>query len=222
MPAYVPFIFVLTTLATIELFARASRSPMRVRLVLFAWIVLQGAIAATGFYGDEMSVPPRFGLAIGPPVVAIVLLFTTAAGRRFVDSLDLRTLTWMHTVRVPVELTLFWLFQAGLVPELMTFEGVNFDIFSGLTAPIAALVFFRSGRPRRTALVIWNAICLLLVINILTRGILSVETPFQQFGFDQPNTGVLLFPYVWLPALIVPIVVLAHVVAFRQLRDGRA
>jgi uncharacterized membrane protein YozB (DUF420 family) len=122
----------------------------------------------------------------------------------------------MHTVRVPVELTLFWLFQAGLVPELMTFEGVNFDIFSGLTAPIAALVFFRSGRPWRTALVIWNAICLLLVINILTRGILSVETPFQQFGFDQPNTGVLLFPYVWLPALIVPVVVLAHLVAFRR------
>ena len=222
MPAYVPFVFVLTPLVTIELFARATPSPMRVRLVLFVWITLQGAIAATGFYMDEMSVPPPFVLAIGPPLAALVLLFTTAAGRRFVDSLDLRQLTWMHIVRVPVELTLFWLVQARLVPQLMTFEGVNFDIVSGLTAPVAALLFFTNGRPRRGPLVAWNVICLLLVLNIVTRGILSVETPFQQFGFDQPNTGLMLFPYVWLPSLIVPLVLLGHLVAFRQLRDDRA
>ena len=222
MPSFVPFIFIFTTLATVELFARASRVPMRVRLVLFAWIALQGAIAATGFYTDEMSVPPRIVMAIGPPLIGLVLLFTTAAGRRFVDSLDLRRLTWMHTVRVPVELTLFWLFQAGLVPELMTFEGANFDIVSGLTAPVAALLFFTNGRPRRGPLVAWNVICLLLVINIVTRGILSVETPFQQFGFDQPNSGLMLFPYLWLPALIVPLVFLGHFVAFRQLRGARA
>ena len=222
MPAYVPFVFILTTLATIELFARATPSPMRVRLVLFAWIALQGAIAATGFYTYEMSVPPRIVMAIGPPLVVLVLLFTTAAGRRFVDSLDLRALTWMHTVRVPVELTLFWLFQAGLVPQLMTFEGANFDIVSGLTAPVAALLFFRQGRPRRALLLGWNVICLLLVLNIVTRGILSVETPFQQFGFDQPNAGLMLFPYVWLPSLIVPLVLLGHFGAFSQLRGVRA
>jgi hypothetical protein len=216
MPAHVPVVFVLTTLATIELFARATPSPMRVRLVLFAWIALQGAIAGTGFYTHEMSLPPRIVIAIGPPIVVLVLLFTTTAGRRFVDSLDLRALTWMHTVRVPVELVLFWLFQAGLVPELMTFEGANFDIISGLTAPIAALLFFRYGRPRRALLVAWNVICLLLVLNIVTRGILSVETPFQQFGFDQPNSGLMLFPYVWLPALIVPLVLLGHFGALRR------
>ena len=150
-----------------------------------------------------------------------MLLFTTAAGRRFVDALDLRALTWMHIVRVPVELVLFWLFQAGLVPQLMTFEGANFDIVSGLTAPIAALLFFRHGRPQRALLVAWNVICLLLVINIVTRGILSVETPFQQFGFDQPNSGLMLFPYVWLPALIVPVVLLGHFAALRALATPR-
>ena len=221
MSSHVPVVFVLTTLATIELFTRAAPSPGRVRLVLLAWIGLQGAIAATGFYTETRSLPPRFALAIGPPLVAIVLLFATAAGRRFVDSLNLRALTWMHTVRVPVELTLYWLFQAGLVPRLMTFEGVNFDIISGLTAPVAALLFFRAGRPKRALVLGWNVVCLLLVLNIVTRGILSVDTPFQQFGFDQPNAGLMLFPYVWLPALIVPVVVLAHLVAFRQLRAGR-
>ena len=55
-----PFLFVFTTLATIELFARATRIPVAVRALLFAWIALQGAIAATGFYLDEMSLPPRF------------------------------------------------------------------------------------------------------------------------------------------------------------------
>ena len=43
-----------------------------------------------------MSVPPRIVIAIGPPLVVLVLLFTTAGGQRFVDFLDLRALTWMQ------------------------------------------------------------------------------------------------------------------------------
>ena len=215
MPSFVPFVFVFTTLATIELFARATRTPLAVRVGLFVWLLLQGAISVTGFYTETMLMPPRFVLAIGPPLFVIAALFATAAGRRWVDTLDLRMLTWMHTVRVPVELTLFWLFQASLVPQLMTFEGANFDIISGLTAPIAALAFFRADR--RGWLLAWNVVCVLLVLNIVIRAILSVETPFQQFAFDQPNQGVLLFPYVWLPSLIVPLVLLAHLTAFRQL-----
>ena len=219
MPSFVPFLFVFTTLATIELFARATRTPMAVRVGLFVWLLLQGAISVTGFYTETMLMPPRFVLAVGPPLFVIGALFATAAGRRWMDTLDLRMLTWMHTVRVPVELTLFWLFEASLVPQLMTFEGANFDIISGVTAPIAALALFRAGRPRRGALLAWNVVCLLLVLNIVIRAILSVETPFQQFAFDQPNQGVLLFPYVWLPSLIVPLVLLAHLTAFRQLRS---
>ena len=41
-------------------------------------------------------------------------------------------------MRVGVEVVLFWLFIKRVVPESMTFEGRNFDIISGITAPFVA------------------------------------------------------------------------------------
>jgi hypothetical protein len=63
----------------------------------------------------------------------------------------------------------------------------------------------------------WNLICLALLANIVIRAVLSLPTDFQQFGFEQPNVAVLQFPYVWLPGLIVPLVLLAHLAAIRQI-----
>jgi hypothetical protein len=103
----------------------------------------------------------------------------------------------------------------------MTFAGRNFDIAAGVTAPIVALLAFRNGQPRRGVLLAWNVVCLGLVLNIAVLGMLSAPTPFQQLGFDQPNVAVLRTPFIWLPALIVPAVILAHVAAIRQLLRTR-
>ncbi|HLL95226.1 MAG TPA: hypothetical protein VK404_09645, partial [Spirosoma sp.] len=46
---------------------------------------------------------------------------------------------------------------------------------------------------------------------------LAAPTPFQQIAFEQPNIGILYFPFVWLPSVVVPLVLMAHVSAFWQL-----
>jgi hypothetical protein len=71
-----------------------------------------------------------------PPLLGIAGLFMSPKGRKFIDGLDLKSLTILHTIRIPVELVLFFLFTYKAVPELMTFEGRNFDILSGITAPV--------------------------------------------------------------------------------------
>jgi hypothetical protein len=43
--------------------------------------------------------------------------------------------------------------------------------------------------------------------------------PFQQFAFDQPNIAVLYFPFIWLPSCVVPLVLLSHLAAIRQLSN---
>jgi hypothetical protein len=63
----------------------------------------------------------------------------------------------------------------------------------------------------------WNFICLGLLFNIVINAILSVPTPFQKFGFDQPNVAVLYFPFTWLPACVVPLVLLSHLASIRIL-----
>ena len=64
----------------------------------------------------------------------------------------------------------------------------------------------------------WNIIGLILVLFIMIIGTLSADIPFQQFGFDQPNRGLQYFPFILLPALIVPLVIYAHITDIIKLK----
>jgi hypothetical protein len=99
----------------------------------------------------------------------------------------------------------------------MTFEGGNFDILSGLSALLVAWFAFRGSKINRPLLIVWNLFAFGLLLNIMTNAILSLESPLQQFAFDQPNRGVLYFPFIWLPAIIVPVVFVSHVISLWQL-----
>ena len=120
-------------------------------------------------------------------------------------------------MRVPVELVLLGLFLYRAVPQLMTFEGRNWDILSGLSAPLLYYLVFRSRRLGPKALMLWNIGCLGLLLNVVLIALLSVPSPIQRLAFEQPNVAVLHFPFVWLPGCVVPVVLLAHVAAIRQL-----
>ena len=196
---------------------RASRSR-RLLLLLLPWALVQALLAHGGFYEADVGFPPRLLFMPGPPFLALLLLSFLAAGRRWLDGLALRSLTWVHAARVPVELVLWGLFLDGTVPELMTFTGGNPDILAGLSAPLAAhLTRAAHQRGRRRWLLAWNVVSLLLLLNIVTRGLLSGPSPFQRFGLEIPDFALTHVPYVWLPSLIVPIVLLSHVSAIRQL-----
>jgi len=217
LPVFTGIFFGLTTIMTVLLFYRAARYSKTVLRILTAWLVLQGILALTGFYTVTDVMPPRLLLLIGPALLFIVFLFCAAQGRAFLDHLDLQTLTMLHIVRIPVELVLFWLYFYGVIPELMTFEGRNLDILSGLTAPVIFyFVFIKKSWGKKTLLP-WNFICLGLLVNIVLHAVLSAPFPFQQLAFDQPNIAVLYFPFIWLPCCVVPLVLLSHLAAIRQL-----
>lgn len=222
MTFYISWFFIATTILTIALLYKTIHkiSPFVAQKVLTAiilWLIIQEFLAYTGFYLKTDSMPPRFGLAIIPPLITIIVLFSVEKSRRFLDKLPLRDLTLLHVCRIPVEIVLLWLYQEHQIPKIMTFEGQNFDILSGLTAVPIAYFVFKNGKINRPILLVWNIVCLLLVINIITMGILSAPTPLQKIAFEQPNIGVLKFPYIGLPSLIVPIVIFAHLVAIKQL-----
>ena len=103
---------------------------------------------------------------------------------------------YLHTVRVGVEIVLYYLFIYSLIPESMTFSGRNFDILAGLTAPFVAYYGYNKGKLSDTFLLVWNWVCLILVSQVVITGILSAPTPFQQLSLNEPNTGILYFPFV--------------------------
>ena len=217
LPAYVYLVFGVTVLIALFLFYRAANSSARFLTVLLVWITLQSGLGLSGFYQVPPSAFPRLPLLVLPPLLMIINLFSSRRGRQFIDGLDLKTLTLFHTIRIAVELVLFWLFVHKGVSELLTFEGHNLDILSGLSAPLVYYYGFVKKSLSRSVLIGWNLVCLGLVLNVFVTALLAAPTPFQQFAFDQPTIAIQYFPFVLLPSVLVPLVLLAHFAAIRQL-----
>lgn len=228
LPFYVPIVFIFTTLATIWFLLAAAKSVGRdsfsYKVLIFLlpfWLLLTGFLATTPFYRDPSTMPPRVFLYGVWPATALIIAYFVFFRRAFIEKLSLKHLALLHTVRFPVELVLLWLFQAGQVPQLMTFEGWNFDILSGITAPIVYFLAFRNDDANRTLLIGWNVIALGLLANIVTLAVLSFQSPMQRLAFEQPNIGVTFLPFIWLPAIIVPIVLFSHMASLWQLIIAR-
>jgi hypothetical protein len=149
LPTYISLTFGLTTVATLLLFiwtirnsnseqTRKKTTPIFIGLTI--WLVIQTILTLKNVYNaDTNSFPPKILLfGILPTILTVIILFATKKGRKFIDSLPLKNFTYLNIVRIPVEIVLFWLFLNKAIPELMTFEGRNFDIIAGITAPFIA------------------------------------------------------------------------------------
>jgi hypothetical protein len=228
LPTYISLTFGLTTIVTLLLFVwtiknsnseltRKKATPIFIGLTI--WLTIQAVLTLKNIYNsDTNTFPPKIILTgILPTILTIILLFATSKGKQFIDSLPLKNLTYLNVVRIPVEIVLFWLFLNKSIPELMTFEGRNFDIIAGITAPIIAYFGLTKTKLNRQTILMWNFICLGLLVNIVVNALFSAPSPIQKFAFDQPNIAILNFPFSWLPTFIVPIVLLGHLTSIRQL-----
>jgi hypothetical protein len=216
IPLFIALGFGVTVMITLFLFWRSARFSTYAIIATLLWTFLQAAISAAGFYLDVKSMPPRLMLAVLPAFAVTACMFFSAHGKKFIDRLDLQWLVLLHAVRILVELVLFGLFQHKGVPELMTFEGRNFDILSGVSA-LVVFWLMRRHKINRSMMIAWNIAGLLLLANIVVHAILAAPYPFQQIAFDQPNRAVLHFPFLLLPAVIVPLVLFAHLASLRLL-----
>jgi len=217
LPKYISLVFAFTTLLTVWFVYVASNKSKNTLILLFLWMAFQAGMALSGFYAVTNTLPPRFILMVAPPLLLILFLFISKKGKNYLNAMDTKTLTLLHVVRFPVEIVLFWLFLHKGIPQVMTFEGRNFDILSGLSAPLVYHFGYVKPKLSRTILIAWNLFCLTLLFNIVIHAVLSAPSPFQQMAFDQPNVAIFYFPFNWLPSTVVPLVLFSHLVCLRRL-----
>jgi hypothetical protein len=222
LPLYIPIVFASTVAIAVYFFYKAGTGSVKTILILTGWLLCQAILGLRGFYLLAGEVMPRFLMLILPPLVAIAVIFTKPTGRRFTGQLNIKWLTMIHILRIPVEMVLYWLYTHQAIPRIMTFEGRNLDILAGLTAPLVYYFgFVKKGLPVKILLA-WNFICLGLLMNIIYIAIFSMPFSLQQFGFEQPNIAMFYFPFIWLPCFLVPLVIYGHLAAIRQLLRRKA
>jgi hypothetical protein len=209
--------------------ARAARrvSPGAVQGVRVAgvavvgWLALTGVLAERGFFDDFQSIPPRMLLGLGPPLLTVLALTFSPRVAPLLAAVPPVWLVAAQAFRIPVEIVLWRLAVAGAIPELLSFHGRNVDILVGLTAPVVAYAcFVRRAWPARVA-VWWNWAGIVILLNVVVHAQLSAPTPWRIFETDPPATFIADWPYIWLPAFLVPLAWLLHAVSLRQLRSRR-
>jgi hypothetical protein len=154
-----------------------------------------------------------------PPILFGIIYSLTPKGRKFFSTLDVRTLTLLQSIRVLVELVLLSLALHQMMPKAMTFEGRNFDILTGLSAPFIYYFGFVRKTMANRWIIIWNwaALGLLLVVVSIAMSLLFGAGQAAAPGPTQPPLAIQQFPWSLLPGFLVPIVFFAHLGSLRRL-----
>jgi hypothetical protein len=157
-------------------------------------------------------------LAILPPLVVSLWLTFSKKTTLFLLHVSPKFLVGVQSFRIGVELILWQSFLNGYTPIQMTLEGLNFDIVSGLLALIVLFVGFKNNIPNRWIIIGYNFIGLGLLINIVVIAILSVPSPIRYFMNEPANILIGYFPYIFIPAVYVPIAYTFHFFSLKQLQ----
>lgn len=228
LPYYVYVVFLLTTLATFGFLffgfksaeQKESNSALIIGTSLILWLFFIAVLALKGWVADFESLPPRLLLLVLPPNLLAVFAALYSKTRSFIQRIPITTFTYLHMIRVPVEIVLWWLAINQWLPLLVTFEGINYDILSGVSAPFVAIFMVGLRSKVRIGAILWNILALILLGIVVFHAIFATPLPFQLFAFDQPNIAVFYFPFIWLPCFIVPAVLFAHLTSLVQLVTG--
>jgi hypothetical protein len=185
-------------------------------LSLIAWAVLVSTLSISGVLSDFTTLPPKLFIVLIVPLVTVIWILRSETLREILVHVPAESLIRLQVFRVFVEVLLWMLFVDNLLPEQMTFEGYNFDILAGLTAPFVGYFVSRK-KLSNTWIIVWNFVCLGLLINIVGTAILSLPTPFRVFMNEPANTIVAKFPIVFLPAFLVPLAYGLHFLSLKKI-----
>ncbi|HEY3252196.1 MAG TPA: hypothetical protein VGK25_13890 [Ignavibacteria bacterium] len=184
---------------------------------IIAWLIITSVIAFIGTLLDFNTTPPKMMVIIIPAVLALIYLCNSERVNNILKVMPAGWLIYVQSFRILVEVFLWLMYKNGSIPVQMTFEGLNYDILIGLSAPIIAYYSFNEKKWPKIVPLLWNFAGSLLLANIVIISFLSAPMPFRQFFNEPANTLPAYFPFVWLPAFIVPFAFLIHILSIKQI-----
>ncbi len=181
---------------------------------LFAWIAYITLLDYSGVLAS-LALPPRIGMFIIIPIVVIIILASRSNSfQPVLAQTPLVLPVFLQSFRIVVELLIYRAFLAGILPQRATFEGLNFDIIVGLSAPLIAFLVWKKKISHR-GLLSWNILAL-MVLGLTVYSFIHTFY-FTDYGLKMESFELMRMPFLLLPAVLLPMAVFLHVFSIRQI-----
>jgi hypothetical protein len=185
---------------------------------LSLWLFAASLLAWHGWFLVGPHGTPTIQLAlILPMAVAFAWLKLDKTAANALEQIHSHNWVGFQVDRI-VGVIFLALLAMGLLPAIFAIPAGLGDIAVGISATlIARRMAAEPGRHGRSAL-IWNLAGLVDFVVAIGIGFLSAPSRFQLLSLDHPNVMILRFPLVLIPAFLVPISIILHVLSLRDLR----
>jgi hypothetical protein len=203
---------------------RAKTKRFLTGYVLFfgIWVAYATIVSLTGFF-TVFSFPPRVALFLIIPAFATMgWFFRSKNFQDIIKAFPLAFATYFQSFRIAVELLILGLYLRKLGPIETTFEGYNFDILCGLTAPIVGWLVLNVKLVPRKFLIVWNIACMLVLANIVIIFNTLILKP-ELWGYSSSPIAkeFATAPYLYIAAVYMPVAVFLHIMSLKKLLAER-
>jgi hypothetical protein len=211
-PSYVPITVVGCTLIGALFSIFSANNKLATVGIVAAWC---GALVGIAYLtlGNTPSLTLLVGITILPCLILTLMSFLPFS-RQFMRGLKDEQLHHLHLWRVPFAFVLLWFYQAGVSPIDLTFEGFNYDIIIGLTAPVIGSLAFSQKMLTKEIVLGWNAIGIVLLLISIMLVLLEIQSNASSaLQFQR-------LPYLLLLGFLMPLSLFAHALSSYRILKG--
>ncbi|MBK8627640.1 MAG: hypothetical protein IPN86_19375 [Saprospiraceae bacterium] len=198
---------------------KSKKVALLVGLVLWQIYIL--IIGNSGILQD-FSLPPRVLIFLVIPVFLFTAVFLVLNRHKaWIHNIPPHWLIFYQTFRIAIETLFVFSVAKGILPELVTIKGYNFDMIFACTAPILGYYVVKQKANYRSLALIWNYLGLAVIASIIFLFVTAIYFP-QLYGGETSlfpkEFG--LYPYPLVPGFLMPSAVFIHVLSILQLQKG--
>lgn len=202
-----------------------SDSKLRTKKILSAfipfllWLVYIKLISGSALLLN-LDLPPKFLLLILLPLIVLFIgFYITQRNNKIIAAIPSPIAIALQSFRIVVEYILLYTYFKKIIPITATFEGLNFDIIMGFSAPFIAFLVYKNLAKYRDIAVYWNYFGIFLILFVASVIGTSIYAPFI-WGSEEilVDMAFLDFPYFLIPGFLAPLGIFLHVVSLIQLK----
>ncbi len=196
--------------------AQGKRAAAIAAAVGAVWMTIHSLIAGSGVLEGGPPIPPRVAPYLGVTIVICVLFARSRACELLARHTPLFALVAFHGFRLPLEIWLHVMYDAGQIPVQMTWSGLNFDVITGIGAIVVGALVWKERAPR-ALLWAWNVLGSVLLVVVVSIAFMSAPTALRVF-MEGPSLDLVLHaPFNWIATVLVASAMVGHIIVFRRL-----